>query len=380
MKKLFVSRVIVLLLILAMFGCAGCDSEKEHSVKDMVQAESAALTESETGQEAVTEVLSEPEQETVVEVVIETETEAQSEPSAVEPESAAAPETESAAEPEPVTYETTTFYTTDRLNVRTAPSTDAEIICVLERRAPVQVIDGSDGWKRIVLDEQVCFVSADYVRKKAEGKNGFLIAIDAGHQAKGNSEKEPVGPGASEMKAKVAGGTSGKTSGLAEYELTLQVSVKLQEELEARGYEVLMIRTSHDVNISNAERAMVANDANADAFIRIHANGSENTSVSGAMTICQTPGNPYNGSLYAESKALSEAVLEELVASTGCRKERVWETDTMSGVNWCQVPVTIVEMGYMTNPTEDMLMASEDYQYKIVDGIANGIDRYMMVP
>lgn len=231
-------------------------------------------------------------------------------------------------------------------------------------------------WIRSYLTVDGEKVYSQWSKVKTVKTDAYLVAVDAGHQSRANTQKEPNGPGSSEKKVKVTGGTQGKFTGQTEYELNLAVAKKLKTVLEKRGYKVLMIRESNDVNISNVERAQIANKKKADVFIRIHANGSDSSGANGAMTICQTSQNPYCKATYKKSRKLSDCVLNGIVKNTGCRKEGVWETDTMTGINWCQVPVTIVEMGYLSNQKEDRLLATDSYRKKMAVGIADGIDEY----
>ena len=207
--------------------------------------------------------------------------------------------------------------------------------------------------------------------------DGRLIVIDPGHSANIPSGSEPLGPGASEMKAKDAVGTRGTATGVMEYELVLNVSLLLQNELTARGYTVLMTRTSNSDSVSCMERAQTANNAGAAVFIRIHADGVDSPSPHGASVLCISSANPYTPSTYAACRRLSEALISSYCAATGCYNRGVVETDAMSGNNWSRVPTALIELGFMTNPEEDVLMSSADYQAKMVKGIADGIDIYM---
>ena len=167
--------------------------------------------------------------------------------------------------------------------------------------------------------------------------------------------------------------------GISEKSLNLAIVQQLKKlfDEDKRRIRVYYTRTS-DTNPTLDQRVQLANKANADAYIRIHANGSDNSSISGALTICTTRNSPYISSMYRKNKALSEAVLNAYVSATGCRKEYVWETDSMTGNNWSKVPTTIIEMGYMSNPSEDRRMQQNSYQKKMVRGIANGIENYLI--
>ena len=294
----------------------------------------------------------------------------------------------------------TVYILEDKVNLRKGCGTQFSIVTQLNTGDSIKRTGYSEGWSRVVYKDKECYVMSEFLSKEdptgAGGENvmalenqpvqagadgsaaagGRVVAIDAGHQAKGNSEKEPIGPGSSTMKAKVAAGAEGISTKLPEYKLTLSVSQKLRRILEERGYKVIMIRESNDVNLSNAERAEIANKSGASIFVRVHANSLDNNSVHGTLSMCQTAKNPYNGNLHAKSYSLSKKITDYVCAATGFKNRGVQETDSMSGINWCTIPVTIIEMGFMSNPEEDQKMAQDDYQELIAAGIANGIDAY----
>lgn len=208
--------------------------------------------------------------------------------------------------------------------------------------------------------------------------NGHIVCIDPGHQGEwvDMSATEPNAPGSSVMKAKCSAGTAGTYTGLNEYQLNLDVSLKLQQILTDRGYQVVMTRTDNDTAISNAERAQLATSAGADITVRVHANGDDSHTASGALTMCPSPDNPYVSSLYDQSNLLSQCILDSYCAATGFGSRGIIYTDDMTGINWSTVPVTIVEMGFMTYESDDRQMADPNFQQTMATGIADGIDAY----
>lgn len=214
--------------------------------------------------------------------------------------------------------------------------------------------------------------------KEGSEKKGILIAIDPGHQSPNidMSGQEPNAPGSGELKQKSAGGTTGRFTGIPEYELNLEIALRLRDCLVEQGYDVILTRENNETAISNAERACLANDAGADFSLRIHANGSEDPAVNGAMALIGSAENPYVGSFYEESYCLAEQILNSYCSSTGMQNLGIRCNDTMTGINWSRIPVVIIEMGFMTNEQDDINMADDSYRELMVNGITEGINAY----
>lgn len=277
-------------------------------------------------------------------------------------------------------------WTTDAVNLRSAANTDSDVLTKIPEGKKVEAAAGNEGWAQVIYDGKTGFVKSEYLTdekpKKKETRTatkhtgGRIVVIDPGHQSSADTSQEPLGPGSSTTKMKVTGGTSGTTTGVAEYQMVLEVGKKLRTELQNRGYTVYMTRESNDVRISNAERAQYANQKNADIYIRLHANGANGTAAHGAIMLYPTANNQWVGSLSAESKRLSTDVGNAYCATTGMKNLGLMPRDDMTGFNWAKMPMTLIELGFMTNPSDDRNMEDASFQAKMVTGMADGIDKY----
>ena len=198
--------------------------------------------------------------------------------------------------------------------------------------------------------------------------SGVKIGIDPGHQRRGNSERETIAPDSSQTKAKVSSGTSGAATGIAEYVTVLEISLKLRDTLEELGATVYMTRETHDVDISNQERAKMMNRLGVDLMLRIHCDGADNRSKNGVGVYCSK-----SNDIAAESRRAAEALLPAICAATGAKANGVVQNDTYTGQNWSTVPCVMVECGFMSNPDEDVKLNDPDYQWKLARGMADGI-------
>ena len=209
----------------------------------------------------------------------------------------------------------------------------------------------------------------------------IIIAIDASHQEKGGDleKEEPIGPDAEEKAKGFSEGTSGTVSGLTEAELNLSVAEKLKKQLEDRGYEVYMTRDNKESDLSESERAKNVNASGAQILISLHANGGEDSTEKGVEVMAPSYENPYwkdrTGNI-KKSNALADIILQSYCEETGLNAKGLYNVDNQILLNWSEVPSIVLEMGFMSNESDDAYMAEEEHQQEMAEGIADGIDLY----
>jgi N-acetylmuramoyl-L-alanine amidase len=206
----------------------------------------------------------------------------------------------------------------------------------------------------------------------AETLAAALICLDPGHgtpPAVGR-QREPIGPGSSILKEKDGGGARG------EAEVVLQIAWRTRALLINRGYRVAMTRTGPTFGYGsggNIARAMFCNRRGAALMLRIHADGSPDPARRGASTLFPALHAGWTDDVYSPSLQAARFVQRALVRSTGARDLGLVRRRDLTGFNWANVPVALVETGFMTNPAEGRLLRSPGYQGRVARGLATGV-------
>lgn len=203
---------------------------------------------------------------------------------------------------------------------------------------------------------------------------GHIICLDPGHcvtEEAGKGYREPVSPLSDETKPRYLSGTRGAS--LTEEQLNLQVALKLRDALEALGAEVVMTREVSEISLPNTERCRIANESGADVHVHIHADGSESTSANGVSVLIPDGDLLGTPSIVEESARLGQLMVDCVSEATGAKNRGTVPRSDLTGLNFSEIPSVFIEMGFMTNPEEDALLSSGEYQDKIVAGMANSL-------
>ena len=202
--------------------------------------------------------------------------------------------------------------------------------------------------------------------------------IDPGHDRVANSQTEPIGPGSATRKIKDGGGTSGVVSGIREADLALDVSLRLRALLRRAGVGVVMTRSrTAGPSMGNIARARIANRAGAALFLRVHADGHPDASVRGTHTLVPALRRGWTDDVHRESRRAAGTVQRELLRALRFPDRGIQERSDFTGFNWADVPVILVELGFMTNPIEDRALARDAVRARAALGLCRGTLVYL---
>ena len=205
-----------------------------------------------------------------------------------------------------------------------------------------------------------------------------VVVVDPGHDRLANLRTEPIGPGSATRKIYDGGGTHGVVTGIREPDLTLAVSLRLRELLRRAGVGVVMTRTrTAGESMGNIARARIANRAHARLFLRVHADGAASSEARGTHTLTPALRRGWTDDVYAASHRAAGVVQTELVRALGFPDRGIQERSDYTGFNWADVPVILVELGFMTNPTEDRALARPAVRERAAIGLCRGTLRFL---
>lgn len=237
---------------------------------------------------------------------------------------------------------------------------------IVQKESAVQLLPGATG-----IDES----KYDF---DSVTMDDTVIVLDPSRQECAiSAEEEAIGPGASEEKHKYTKNGQGAYSGQSEADLCLQVAKKARDELQDKGYKVFLTREDNDTLLSNTERSQIANKYKADVFVRINANSDKNGEKNGSFCIIPSEDNPYVSSMYGECRRLAESLIGTYCEETGMANGGCMERDDNIGINWSNMPVTVLELGYLTNQSDDYKMEKENFRDQMAEGLAKGIAKYL---